>query len=58
MCIICIEIMNERMTLVEAQRALPELIWEAEDGSEEEEHLYDVYNGIIKKMIEEEKEDA
>lgn len=45
--------MNERMTLLEAQRALPELIWEAEDESEEEQHLYDLYDAIVKDIMKE-----
>lgn len=50
MCLVCIEIMNERMTLLEAQRALPELIHDAE--GEEEEHLLELYDSVVKDLME------
>lgn len=51
MCIVCVEIMNERLTLLEAQRALTELIATSEDDSKDE-HYLEIYDAVVKDLME------
>jgi hypothetical protein len=48
-CIVCIEIMNNRLTLNEAKIALEELLIE---DSKDDEHYKDLYLGIIGDLLE------
>lgn len=47
-CVICLEIMNNRMNLNEAKIALEELLM---DDSENDEHYKELYLGIIGDIL-------
>ncbi len=40
MCLICRKLLNHTMTLPEAENALDELIWQAEDASDHQVNLW------------------
>lgn len=51
MCLMCIEIFNERMTVSEAKRALPELIDTAK-SKEELEHYKKLQEATDEELLE------
>lgn len=57
MCIICVELASQKLTKLEAQRNLSELIAAAEPDSPEEDHLYEVYDELVKDWFKEEMEE-
>ena len=53
MCIVCIELASGRLRLLDAQRALTEMIHSTDDP-ELEEHYYEKYDSVIKDLMKEE----